>query len=345
MADFHLTPDSPLTLPSRRVKVHVTAIRPAGAFDLSLQSENRGFPPAYPLTDRQWLVQMVTVGNTDPVTLRLIPRGNSTFPSGARFEITMQFVGDEESPATDIVHLTTRDASGLDMLDAVEFAPVGVAAVPGVRMTVPSDDATPRHLSTQAQASFTVARRVLGVDRLPASEALQVTVLVDGSASMSSFCRSGLVGDLIEVLRGLSAVVAPPAGFTVYVADEAAIKVSAEDPEWGEAVTVALHDRGARVGFRSARPELVQVNGQRSVTYVVTDGIPADLFDLTAAGAKNHVVMVCSQAALRAWAPDPDLSLTVWDPAVRYIREPELSVLVTSLLDGCMDHESQLMRG
>lgn len=345
MADFQLAPANPLTLPSRRIKVHVTALGPAGSVSVSLLSDNLGFPPAHSLTEWQWLVQPVTDGNSDPVTIRLSPAGASTFPSGARFEITLEFVGDDVSPAEDLVYLTTRDASGLDLMDVVQLTPVGTEATPGVRMLVPSDAISTRGLTSQAQDAFTAVRRVLGVDGLSASEAVQVTVLLDGSASMKPFMESGLVSGVIEVLRGLSAVVAPEGGFAVLIADDEVTSVSADDPDWGEAVTAAMRGRGARVGFRSSRPELGNLRTERAVTYVVTDGPPADLTDLTAAGRQNHVVMLCSEATLRAWALDPDLPYTVWNPTVPSPQGPYLTSLVISLLHGCLEDESHLMRG
>lgn len=341
MADFALTPDHPLTLPSRRVKVHVASLGTVVRVDLLLRSDNLRFPLAHPLTAGQWLVQEVTSGNTDAVTVRLRPRDTDAFPAGARFQITLELVGNERS-ATDVVRLMSRDASGLDQVDVVQLAPAGAEPAPGVRMSVPSGDVSPTDLSGRAREALTAVRRHLATERVPAREAVRVVVLIDGSASMRGARESGVVTDVVESLRGLSVVIAGEGGFAAYVVDDELTPVSAQDPGWGEAVAAAMRARGGRVGFRLLRPEPDKLSAGRTVTYVVTDAPPTALSGLAADVDGYHIVMLGSELTLRAFGVDPAIPSTVWEPTVRSLQDGRGAALVASLLRGCFDEGSAM---
>ena len=293
-----------------------------------------------------------------PVVLRIVPSGDVVFGAGSSVALTLGIEGSRaddpeqaQLPAVDLTGLPHRD------LLLVEPRDGGLS----VRVVAPIDDETLPGLVGLARAA---TRRVLGVDRVPAEDAVRVVVALDASASGRLLARSGATAAVTEVLLGMSRVLATePPRVAVVAGDELTwVPPSGDLAALAQAAVGAVAATGPTIGFRAAHRELrAAARHDDVVTYAVTDGIPADVADLDASaaadGAARHVVVVGDAApAPGAAATVPSTRvLSTHVPTVdgvdgesladRLVRSPTLlDEVVRSLLQGCFVPDSELAR-
>lgn len=277
--------------------------------------------------------------------IRVEPRnGLGVFPEGTVVSITLQT--DALGADVDTVHIHAVDVSGLTHRDlaAVDVESdrrLGVSALNAVEDVV---------LPELAAAARGEARAALEVDRVPDGYAVNLVIGIDTSASMAPAIAEGSVGAVLDVMTGLSHVIGWNKRFDVcLLADRPRWLPDVTADELASTATREIVAVGLGCGFRSTPPELMHPHGQRTVTYVVTDGPPPDHDELAAVhrgdGDVRHVVMIGGSGR----TGPQDLPRTRLDPpppgspAVGYLLGSRrvLAELVTSLLAGCFPAGSE----
>jgi hypothetical protein len=144
----------------------------------------------------------------------------------------------------------------------------------------PGDDPEVNDLAKMARAA---ARAYLGFDRL--HEAVRVLVAVDMSASMAPALSDGSVGAALELIIGISQVIDSDRIPEVFLLTEQPEKLSGVGIK--DVATNAVQEiqdqkkRRLGCGFRATSAELTSASN--SLTYVITDAVPADVAALEAA--------------------------------------------------------------
>lgn len=265
--------------------------------------------------------------------------GPSTFPEGTVLDLAVR--GDAAGAAGDTVIVQPVDVSGLSERDLV------VLDVAGSRMVVAALGAVREPTLTElASAARAAARARLARDRTPRTA--DVVVAIDQSASMAIARDDGSLAAAVDVVLGLSHVIAWDAELSVrFVGDRVSTLPRAEPAELARAAVAELDRLGLGCGFRSAAPELAA--RQRTITYLLTDGVPADMAATRAAHRRDDVRHLVLLGADRADRPGSSPGGRVDDPPVTSLPAPptdtaageyllrhqdELADLVDSLLVG-----------
>jgi hypothetical protein len=233
--------------------------------------------------------------------LRVTPHAGGDFPEGTVVTLELRTQprdgGAEETVTVRAVDVSGRPARDLAVLLPVDERTLVVRRV--VDLDVP--------LGPLAAQARTVARSLLDVDGR--DEPLDVVVAVDMSASMAPATADGLVEAAIEAVVGVAQVLAPRRTPSVFLVGAQTTGVSATAPrEVSAAASAAIRVAGRGAGFR-ATPRLPA--GRRTIVYVVTDEVPADVDELTAAGGTDWL-----------------RRLVLVDPAGRPQRPPGVPVAV-----------------
>lgn len=209
---------------------------------------------------------LLALSVAEPTTIRVRPVAAGPFGAGSVFTLHVQTEGADASS----VALQGIDASGLLQRDLVVLEPRG--EVVAVRAVAETRDVS---LPATADAARMRARAHLGVPRLPESAAVELAVVVDVSASMTPFAAGGELEQALELLLGVSQVVAGPGAPAASCCGRRLRPVLGGAPEtWAAAVTRAAAEQRPVVGFRS---RAIPRGGERGVTFVLTDDLPADL--------------------------------------------------------------------
>jgi hypothetical protein len=337
MPDYRLVQHQPITLMARRVVVSVSAAGTQPTASVSVVAENLDFPPAHSLGPMRWLLQPVVGPVEATVTLRIEPSAGTVFPSGARFDVLLEFVEDNNAPTRDLIRIAGVDASGLSALAVARMTPVAGGSTATVRIVAPDVQGDVNlELSTTARGAVGACRAIIGSRRAAPEDRCKIRLVVDSSASMTSWTESGLVADVVEYLRGVDVVVGRGDSFEVYLADEELAHITATDPHWGELVTTAARQRGRRIGFRSAWPALRESSDSGTVTFIVTDGPPGDLPDLASSGELNHLIMLCDEPTLEAFGTEMTVPHTCWGTARLDVDDARVSVVIGNVVSGCL---------
>lgn len=278
------------------------------------------------------------------VSLRLVPaNGLHEFPSGTVVHVVLQVdvpAGQEPERAI----LQPLDVSGQSAFEFATLVPEGDAVVVSAVRTGIDEP-----LGELAHRARVQARTLLGVERVPEQYQVNMVIAVDSSASMRSSVVDGDVEAVLEVLAGLSSVIAPDLDLRVCSVGSGVVWAPATElADTARGATEFLDAQPAVIGFRSASPELAGIYPARNtVTYLVTDGIPADLAALTAAddidGEARHLVTLVEPAVSQSRMPRVAVPVTSVLPtrsgsstATRLRDEPgALTAVVRSLLRGC----------
>jgi hypothetical protein len=285
------------------------------------------------------------------ILLRVAPTDAQVFPAGSFVALTLG-VDRPGDPDPERVQLPATDVSGLPYRDLVVVVPRdGFLAVAA---TAATDDHVLPELVSRARAA---TREVLAIDRVPDEHAVHVVVALDASASTRRLADSGALVAVLEVLLGISRVIGTSG-------DVPRVALVAAGTEWvhaadiGElsgATTSALTALPARIGFRSAQPALRGLlPDENVVTYVVTDGIPADVDALEAddaiEGEARHLVTLGPSGA-GTFPPASSPLRTHVDAVVGQDLRAELLArparllgLVRELLIGCFAPGTDLAR-
>jgi hypothetical protein len=288
---------------------------------------------------------------TGPVLLRITPTRDAVFGPGSSVALTLAIEG-SRGDDPEQAQLAAVDLTGLPHRDLLVVEPRDDGL--SVRVTAPIDEEVLPGLVGLARAA---TRRVLGVDRVPADDAVRVVVAVDASASGRLLARSGATAAVTEVLLGMSRVLAPePPRIAVVAGDDLTwVPPTTDLGALPRAVVEAVAAVPPTIGFRSAHPELRAVGRHDDVvTYVVTDGVPADVGDLevasgTAEGDVRHLVVVGDAAPVPGETGRiPSTHVRTVDGEAlgdRLSHSPaRLDEVVRALLHGCFRPDSELAR-
>jgi hypothetical protein len=306
------------------------ALLPEGAVLLAARLGDAPAPAA--VATRPGVLVLRRVDDDDEVVLQVRPGAGIHFPEGTVLHLDLRTTRTADADE-EVVVLRDVDVSGLGARDLV-----AVAAHDADRLRVTARGTVPNpRLGPLAGLARAAARHRLGVERT--AEAVDLTVAVDLSASMAPVIGDGSVAAVVDVVVGLAQVVGFGRSLGVRLLGERPVDVEPVAPTALAAVTTtAISRAGLGCGFRSVPDGVLDSPG--SVTYVVTDGVPADVAALRAAhrrGERRHLVIVTPARLPPAAA---DLGATVvappppgTDAAAHLVRAPrELADLVASLL-------------
>ena len=265
---------------------------------------------------------------TQPTTVRILPAlGSELFP--AQTVINVLIGPDGGDPEADYVSMTV-DASMLPQRELVQLAPFGstvrVTAL-GRRPDLP--------LGPDAEAARDLTRELLGVAFVPADRTVDIRVGVDISPSMRGFAAGGTLAAVLDTFAGIASVIDPNDELEAVLCGALATRLEAVPiKDFAEATVAAVSQQPWSTGSRSAT---LATADARTVTYLVTDGVPADLRrrpdeppHLVVLGdpdfARGGTLRRVSRATVVSAGPAADPSGPRWDRA-------QLRSIVGSLLD------------
>lgn len=257
-------------------------------------------------------------------TIRLTPPvGDLVFASNSSYSVVIG----PDSPTGDQVVLGSVNASGLSRRNLVTLQPDGNEIV----VTAVAETWEPV-LPPLAARARVAARAVLAQASVTGAGCVAVQVVVDGSASMRPALASGAVERALELLMGASQPISSSSRVGASLCGQsrtAFLDQRLDDfasPVVAEALKVA-----PSIGFRST---LVPEGGADTLTYVVTDAIPADLDP----GRSDRLhLLILSAAGRRGAARHPDgVDATVIEPSADALGmdQSEVTAIVASLLSG-----------
>jgi len=273
--------------------------------------------------------------------LRVRPVGAQAFPEGSVVSLTIT-LNNQSDPDPERIVVSQVDVSGLSHRDLVILEPLD--GFISARSSLARFDTALGDLALQARVA---TRELLGVEHVDATSAINVVVAIDASASMLGLTRDGFVSAIVDVLVGVSQVVSPGRDVSAAIVTSSVRWIeSASASGLSAAVRAAQEETPLTTGFRSAHPGLIgRAPDQNTVTYIVTDGVPADYAALEVAdtidGEARHLV-VLGDATSTALAHTPNVNVTTFDTArlagvdtADALDARTLRTLVTALLQGC----------
>lgn len=270
-----------------------------------------------------------------PVRLRVALESGGAFPAGAAVGLTLVAA---RAGADDEIRQSEVDVAGLAQRDLVVLEP----AARGVAVGAIAGEVALEALAGRARAA---AREILGVERVPVEHSLDVTIAIDGSASMRTDQAAAGLGAVLDVLDGLTTTVGRP-GRPVRLA------IAGEDLHWVEVATAGGVAAAVAAQIASLPPVLGASLGspdlhtrypeENSMTYLVTDGMPADIARVTAdnsiEGEARHLVLLAPRPSGSSDGADVP---TTWVGTATALRDrllvdgEALRHLVRELMDGC----------
>jgi hypothetical protein len=269
------------------------------------------------------------------LTLQVRPERRAEFAAGSAVSVRVTTEPTADSAGDDVV-VQAVDVSGLPRRDIVVIDVEDGQRLSVTALHVVRDEP----LGLLADAARATARAHL---RETPVDPVAVRVGVDLSASMAPALARRSVDAVLDVVAGLAPVLAPDTPVEAYLLDGGIRPLRAVAPGQLTATTRAALDRaGLGCGFRSAPPGPPPRGA--SLTFVVTDAVPADVGALRAAhrpGDERHLVLLADGGE-----PDPPESCGLpitrlqqdfaGDDAVAWLAGDQvaLSDLVGSLLAG-----------
>lgn len=227
----------------------------------------------------------------DLVTIRVVPVGAERFPAAATAHVSIS-VDDAGGGDPERAVLLPLDLAGLDAADALVLERGELT----VRVRAAQVAPPPSDLGPVGNAARVAATALLGVQRV--AEAVDVAVVIDGSASLRPLVADGSVGTLLAVLEGICQVVSPGRPILALIRGLADHVVDVPAGDLAGATVRALHARAPSTGFRAHGPHVPAAD--RAVTFLVSDAAPSDLPELTRAGASGgsatHLIVLGSRA-------------------------------------------------
>lgn len=279
---------------------------------------------------------VLTVSELTTIRLRPPPEDEVFAPNS-----TFSVVIGAESQEADRVVLSAVDASGLRRRDLVTLSPVGDEIV--VTALAETRESALVPLAARARVA---AREVLSTSAVPADRSVAIQVVVDGSASMRPHLNSGAVERVLELLMGVGHVISSSRRVAASVCGQSLTRLAEQRMDaFAAAILPDATALPASIGFRSA---LIPDGGAGTLTYVVTDAIPADLM----AGRADlvHLVLLAAVGQGETGELPVDVSATVIAPQANMgratsasgvprdgwdaITNAQLGVTTSSLLSG-----------
>ena len=261
-----------------------------------------------------------------PTTVRLLPApGTSQFPPQS--VLTVLIGPDGGNPDADYAQLSL-DVSGLPQEDLVRLEPHGTS----ITVQSLSTPHTPK-LPPQAELARDVARELLGVSFV-ADRAVDVVVGVDCSPSMRRLLDDGAIEAALNMFAGLASVIDPNHEVEAVLCGRVATRLPAEPIDTFAAITVTeLARQPLATGCRSRG---LSTAGSRSLTYLISDGVPADWRQRN--DPPPHLALLASGRFAPIYDRSPESRITVLptervraDSSLAWDRS-EMRSIVTSLL-------------
>lgn len=255
-----------------------------------------------------------------PVRVSLLPEDEVFGPQSL---VTVSLAPDAPTGGGDADRavLDSVDLSGLRRRDIVIMEPdAGRIKISTIGMV--TDEALP----PTAEMARDAARELLGVPRLPAERRVKLAVGLDSSASMRRLPPDRLVRPALEILAGLSVVIAAEhAVHGMVIGWESVPAPSAPAAEFADAMIKTLQDRGLDIGCRA---DVLASAAPRTVRYLITDAVPA----LRPGMDPPHVLMITeAQSAGEAGAGVTAVPIGRDD---QLLDRGEVRKIVSSLLVG-----------
>jgi hypothetical protein len=241
----------------------------------------------------------------EPVRVWIARRDGAAFAQQTSVHLT----------ASVTMHTGERDTvtlSGADLSDLSARELVVITAA-GEEFTLEAaGDDPPPPLSPRGTAAYVAARSV-AAGGVHTQRYSRVRAIVDNSASMREHIEGGGVAALIDVLTGITAVLAPNTELQVEIGGVTTpTPVPARPGHLGEAVMDSLRGHTHTSGFRL--PTIAtSIIGGRELTYVVTDAVPPRPAGVARDGDVR--LLVLGGADTERWfRAQSDLPLTLVDP-------------------------------
>ena len=201
-----------------------------------------------------------------PTTVRILPTAEGqSFPPNS--VLTAVIGPDGGNPDADYAQVSL-DVSGLPQEDLVLCEPQG-PTIKVTSLSIPHGTKLP----PQAELARDVARELLGVAFDP-HHAVDIVVGIDCSPSMRSYLADGAIEAALHTFAGMASVIDPNHEVEAVLCGRITTRLRSQPIDKFAVQTVAEVKRQPLVtGCRSSALR----TGAKSLTYLVTDGVPADL--------------------------------------------------------------------
>ena len=342
MPSYMITDGAVVTLSDRPLTVRLQMQAGAARLDAVVASG----PLASAVRPRPDLLIVPRV--TERTVIRLVPVGPELFPGGAVAHVSVG-IDDARSADPERAVVPPLDLAGLAEREVLVLEPSddGVQ-VRGAGLVPP-----PPRLGAAAEDTRVTTVGILGAQSVAPTSALHVVIAVDGSASFRRLAEDernedpSTVETAVAVLDGLASVLTTGMRRGAAVVGSSVLPVVLPPDEPAErAVMSALRSSPRSSGLRAGAPGLRGFADGNTMTFVVTDAVPADIGAFEAAdeidGEARHLVVVGSRSAWQLQTPPSTPHTFIeTDPAGRSLAavfrsDPELlRRLVRSLLVGC----------
>ena len=318
MPTYQLTGDVAVSLPNAALaaRIHLPAHSVITTANIVPVRDGRIVTTAETRKPPGGAIQLILDGLAEPLTLRLCPDGGASFPAGAVIELSLSAEFTRSSDPYRVV-LSAIDLSGLPWFDAVEVVPA--SSTLSVRRLGGHEE--PLH--GVAKEAHDAARAVLRRDALDPDEQIDLQVVVDGSASMGRWARSGLLGDVLQAVGGIDHVIGRD-----HLLD---IRLSS-DRQWRRISAEAASDVVSDIldgPLRSAVLGAWPASTEQVATIMVTDMTPADW----SPGPRDCCVVLCPPETRELLAEGPKVVALSprWDGAER-LDETAVAALVAGVM-------------
>lgn len=285
---------------------------------------------------------------TARTVIRLTPVGTDRFPGGTVANVSVG-IDDARSADPERAVVPPLDLAGLDGRDLLVLEPgdgaVLVHAVRSVSIGYPLD--------AVGESARIAAVEILGTQSVAAMSAMNTVTAMDASASFRRFFEDGAPGEpstaetIASVLDGVAAVLTPGERRGAAVVGAGARRIEVPPSEASPAsLTAAVRATARSSGLRSGTRALTGFAAGNTMTYLVTDAVPADVTAFEAAddidGEARHLVVIGARSAWQLQRPPATPHTFVeLDPSGRGLAAVLagdaylLRSLVRSLLVGC----------
>ncbi|MFX4272131.1 hypothetical protein ACQBAR_15105 [Propionibacteriaceae bacterium Y1685] len=232
-----------------------------------------------------------------PTVVRVSPSSGQRFGGGAVLNL---MVGHDARAELDPDRgvLNNLDVSGLTQRDILLLEPEGAGEQVKIKVTVLGPAAAEAPLPPGAAVARDAARELLGTDHIVGPRAMNAVVAIDASTSMLSAMADGTVAAAAEIAAGVHRVIGKPGdSLRACLVTTRARWLPATTPEsLATAVSEQTADLERVTGFRSAAALQSPGGGEDTITWLITDGVPADAEAL--AGREDvHLIMVVPNSA------------------------------------------------
>lgn len=335
MPTYVLEGNGDVTVGVGALTVHVVAVGATGTGRIAVALTDAGAPIAGVIAPRPgMLVVPMPAGHS---AVRVSPVGAAAFPAGTVLGVTL--VVDERLPDPDRIVLANVDVSGLPHRD------LATLDVTGAKLTARAAAVeSAAVLSELATAARIATREILSVDRVGAESAVNVTVAVDGSASLEARWRDGTLAALVEVLLGVADVIAAGRSVEVALVTDGVefLRPSASAADLAADLQRLRGATRLSTGADLGDPALSGRHpGEPTVAYLVSDDVLAAARPGTTPTDLRHPVVLLERRAFELLATTGG-PVTHLEPvaagqpaATRLLHDAqELRRLVRSLLDG-----------